>query len=125
MPIVTFNHIAFVSAGFGLGGFQEDGASPTLIKVNGVTRFRHVVGNAAQVISILRTHPFPLALSGHFHSAQSATFETQENKTLFSQTSAITGPPSYYFGGMKVTSGFTLFTVEKKQLTHSVFIPLD
>ena len=76
MPVVTFNHIALISPGFGLSGFTEAGKAPTLITVEGVKRYRHIIGNAPQVISILRERPFPLALAGHFHSAQSARFET-------------------------------------------------
>jgi len=125
MPVVTFNHIALVSPGFGLSGFTETGKATTLVTVDGVKRYRHIIGNAPQVISILRERPFPLALAGHFHSAQSATFETQGNQTLFSQTSAITGPNSYYFGAMKVTSGFTLFEMENGKVIQKKFIPLN
>ena len=125
MPVITFSHMALVSTGLGLGGFTEDGSGRSIIKVDGKYRFRHIIANGSEVITVLRDHPFPLALAGHFHSAQSAIFETIDNKTLFSQTSAIRGPASYYYGGMKVTSGFTLFEMEDGQVKKSTFIPLD
>ena len=124
-PLVTFSHMALVSPGLGLGGYEEDGPGRTIIKVDGKYRFRHIIANAENVIAMLRDWPFPLALAGHFHSAQSALFETQGNQTLFSQTSAIRGPSSYFYGGMKVTSGFTIFVMKDGQVVSSQFVPLD
>src|SRR5436190_7751175 len=69
-PVVTFQHVPFLSGGLSITGYIPEGPGRTLEKAKGKMRFRHVVVNAHDVLKILRTRPYPLALAGHFHTRQ-------------------------------------------------------
>ena len=122
-PVVTFNHIPLVSPGFSFQEFENDPFyGPDLLLQGQKFRHRHIVYNYAQVKEKIGTHPYPLALSGHYHMAQSASFTGTE--TLFAQTSAITRPDSYEYQGMSVQSGFTLYEIINGKVASAKFIPL-
>ena len=122
-PIVTFNHIPFVSPGF---SFQDYDShifyGPQLLEQDGKLEHRHIVYNFEEVKKRIGNHPYPLALSGHYHSAQEGKIIGTETK--FVQTSAITRPDEFEFNGFKMRSGFTVYEVKDGQLASSKFIPL-
>ena len=76
-PIVTFNHIPFVSALDMIGGYRDADAAPTLIKLGDRTVFRHVVSNFKDVLAVLQQRDWPLALGGHFHTRESIRYESR------------------------------------------------
>jgi len=51
MPIVTFDHIPFVTTFEGLNGYNDRPPAPSLITVNGKTVYRHTVSNAGDVLA--------------------------------------------------------------------------
>jgi predicted MPP superfamily phosphohydrolase len=122
-PVVTFAHMPFFSGGLSLSNFEEDGPGRTLEKQKGTTHFRHVVSNAQELLEIISTHPYPLSLSGHFHSRQIFSFEAEGQKTRYEQTAAIVGPAGE--GNTKMVSGFTIYTVKNGQISHGEFVRLD
>ena len=123
-PVVTFNHIPLVSPGFSFMEYENDVFyGPTLLLQGEKLRHRHIVFNFEEVKAKIGSHPYPLALSGHFHMAQSASFTGAE--TLFAQTSAITRPDQYETQGMVVKSGFTLYEIVNGAVASSRFIPLS
>ena len=92
-PIITFNHIPFVSAGFTFQSFEpQDFYGPQLMTHQDKLAHRHIVYNFDEVQQLLDDRPYPLALSGHYHAAQENTI--QGSATLFAQTAAITRPDS-------------------------------
>src|SRR5262245_29010123 len=60
-PVVTFNHIPFVSAVDMMGGYRDDGTAPTLIKVGDTTVFRHIVSNFKDVLPVLQSRNWTVA----------------------------------------------------------------
>lgn len=122
-PIITFNHIPFVSSGFSFQDFEEDKFyGPQLLKQDNKQEHRHIVYNAQEVLARIGQRPYPLALSGHYHAAQKSEFIG--SLTVFAQTSAIAGPNNLNYFGFKVQSGFTLYEVSNTKITSSKFIPL-
>ena len=63
MPVVTFDHIPFFSAAESINGYMAGPPAPSIITVNGVTTFRHTVGNAKEV-SVEIPRPPPRARTG-------------------------------------------------------------
>lgn len=123
-PIVTFNHIPFVSPGFSFQNFEHHiFYGPQLLLQNNKLQHRHIVYNFKEVKKRLGTRPYPLALAGHYHAAQEGYLTGSE--TVFSQTSAITRPDTFVFNGFKVRSGFTLYKVKDAKIVSSTFIPLN
>lgn len=120
-PVVTFNHIPFYSGGLSMWGYQEEEPGSTLITINGIKYFRHVVSNADDVMNILKNTNYTLALSGHFHASQQFTIEGV-GKTRFHQTGAIVGPSR--LGSTILPSGFTVYTVENGKIDNGKFINL-
>ena len=122
-PIITFNHIPFVSPGF---SFQEYDNhiyyGPQLLLQNNKLEHRHIVYNYDEVKKIIGDRPFPLALSGHYHAAQEGFFVG--SNTTFSQASALTRPDEFDFNGFKIYSGFTLYEVIDGKIISSQFIRL-
>ena len=90
-PVVTFNHIPFATAIDGVGGYQDDGPAPTLIKVGGRTGFRHIVSNLSDVLAAIGSREWPLALGGHMHTRESISFGSAV-RTRFHQAAAVVGP---------------------------------
>ena len=90
MPVVTFNHIPFVSAAEMIKGYTDEGAAPTTLRVDGRTTFRHVVSNLAEVAAAIRPHPWPVALGGHIHTRELVRYGSTLT-TRFEQAAAIVG----------------------------------
>lgn len=122
MPVVTFNHIPFVSTLEMIGGYTEAPPAPTLITVNGKTMFRHVVSNAAAVLGALRTRRHVLALAGHVHASEHIAYDMDGLKTRFNQAAAIVGAGSG--AGMPFVSGFTVYSVRDGVIDDGRFVPL-
>tara|TARA_R110002167_G_scaffold27871_8_gene94573 strand:- start:915 stop:2078 length:1164 start_codon:yes stop_codon:yes gene_type:complete len=123
-PIITFNHIPLVSAGFTFQDFGNDVFyGPQLLVQEGSLAHRHIVFNFNALQKRIGNRPYPLALSGHYHAAQESTFIGSH--TQFAQTSAITRPDSFRYNGFEIRSGFTLYEVKNGKIISSVFIPLN
>jgi len=123
-PIITFNHIPFVSSGFSFQNFENHPFyGPQLLQQEGEMEHRHLVYNFDEVQKRLGERPYPLALSGHYHAAQNSTIVG--SNTIFAQTSAIKGPDSFTYNGFEVHSGFTLYEVADGAIITSTFIPLN
>lgn len=123
-PIVTFNHIPFVSAGFTFQNFEtHEFYGPSLLEQNGKLEHRHIVHNYNAVKNIFANRSYPLALAGHYHAAQESSIVGAE--TRFIQTSAITRPDQFDYNGFKVRSGFTLYELKDAKIVSSKFIPLN
>jgi hypothetical protein len=122
MPVVTFNHIPFVTTIEGLNGYREGGPAPTLITVKGRTVFRHTVSNAADVLALLRKRRHVLALGGHLHAAEHLEYEIDGVRTRFHQGAAVIGPSRA--GGLQFPSGVTVYTVRAGEIDAGRFVPL-
>ena len=122
MPVVTFDHIPFVSTIEGLNGYMDTPPAPSLITVNGKTVYRHTVSNAGAVLAVLRTRCHVLALGGHFHAAEKVVYEIDGQRTRFNLAAAIVGPTSS--AGLHFPSGVTLYTVHDGVIDDGRFIPL-
>ncbi|NNE01814.1 MAG: hypothetical protein HKN52_01510 [Eudoraea sp.] len=123
-PVITFNHIPFVSSGFSFQNFENHPFyGPQLLEQGGEMEHRHLVYNFDEVQKRLGERPYPLALSGHYHAAQNSTIVG--SNTIFAQTSAIKGPDSFSYNGFEVRAGFTLYEVADGAITTSTFIPLN
>jgi hypothetical protein len=85
MPVVTFDHIPFVSTFFGLNGYDDGPPAPSLITVKGKTVFRHIVSNAGEVLAVLRKRRHVLALGGHFHARRLTLKSSQVGHVSSSQ----------------------------------------
>jgi hypothetical protein len=120
MPVVTFNHIPFVTSVDAVGGYEEDGPAPTLIKVAGKTAFRHVVSNLNDVLAAIGSRDWPLALGGHMHTRESVTFASAV-RTRFHQAAAIVGPTQNVVPAM---SGVTVYRVKNRVIDDGEFVPL-
>jgi hypothetical protein len=119
-PVVTFNHIPFVSAVDEVNGYRDDGPAPTLIKVGDQTIFRHTVSNFKDVLAVLRPHDWPLALGGHVHTRESIRYESAI-RTRFHQAAALVGPTD---GVVAAISGVTLYRVKNRVVDDGEFIAL-
>jgi predicted phosphodiesterase len=123
-PVVTFNHIPFMSPGFSFRTFDAHAFyGPRLLNQNGTLQHRDIVYNFQQVKEVIGGRPYPLALAGHYHAAQEGSIAGYE--TIFAQTSAITGPDPFEYHGVAVRSGFTLYEVKDGKIVSSEFIPVD
>ena len=123
MPVVTFNHIPFVSAVDQLRGLTEEPPAPTLITVKGKTLYRHLVSNALDVLTVLRTRPHVIALGGHLHVRETLTYEIDGTRTLFAQSAAIVAPTTV--DPLRFPSGVTLYSVRNGMIDRGRFIALD
>ncbi len=124
IPIITFNHIPFVSPGFSFQNFENDPFyGPQLLIQDKTHQHRHIVYNFAEVKTRIGNRPYPLALSGHYHAAQEGLLK--DSNTLFAQTSAISRPDEFDYYGFKVRSGFTLYEMKEGKIISSKFIPLN
>lgn len=122
LPVVTFQHVPFFSGGISLAGYTESGLGRTLEKEKGKLKFRHVVGNAHEIITMLQSHPFPLALAGHHHARQWFFLETEGQQTRFEQTAAVVGPGAE--GAFKIPSGVVVYTVNNGEIDEGYFVKL-
>jgi Icc-related predicted phosphoesterase len=119
-PVVTFNHIPFVSAVDMVSGYRDDGPAPTLIKVDGGTVFRHIVSNFKEVLPILQSRDWVLALGGHFHTRETIQYASAV-RTRFHQAAAVVGPTD---DTVPAISGVTLYRVKNGVIDDGEFIPL-
>ena len=119
-PVVTFNHIPFVSAVEGIDGYSDDGPAPTLIKVGDRTVFRHIVSNLKEVMPVLLTQEWVLALGGHFHTRESIHYGSTV-RTRFHQAAAVVGPTTNV---VPAVSGVTLYRAKDRVIDDGEFIPL-
>ncbi|HEX5072777.1 MAG TPA: metallophosphoesterase [Gemmatimonadaceae bacterium] len=123
MPVVTFDHIPFVTTFEGLNGYNDRPPAPSLITVNGKTVYRHTVSNAGDVLAVLRKHRYVLALGGHLHATERIEYEMTGVRTRFNQVSAIVGPSEG--AGLESISGVTLYRVKNGEIDAGRFIPLE
>ncbi|NHZ73663.1 MAG: hypothetical protein GWP16_04245, partial [Nitrospirae bacterium] len=107
MPVVSFTHIPFVTAGDSLYGFTDEPPAPTLIEVDGVTSFRHVVSNAHSVLAVLRQRQLTLALAGHLHIRETLSYETQGVQTRFHNAASVRSDTEA--AGLTLLSGVTIY----------------
>ncbi len=119
-PVVTFQHVPFISGGLSLTPFTESGPARSLEREKGKLEFRHVVSNAHEVIGILQAHPFPLALAGHFHTRQRFFLETTGQKTRFEQTAAVVAP--VVEGPFNMPSGVVVYHIKEGKIDEGTFI---
>jgi hypothetical protein len=124
-PVLTFNHIPFVSPGFSFQDYENDTFyGPSLLLQDGKLEHRHIVYNYTEVRKRIGKHPYPLALAGHYHAAMEGTLSGDQ--TRFVQTSAITRPDSFgHEAGFTVRSGFTVYKVKNGKIMSSEFVPLN
>lgn len=121
-PVVTFDHIPFVTTMEGLAGYRDDPPAPTLITVRGRTVFRHTVSNAGDVLAVLRRRRHVLALGGHVHAAERIAYEVDGLRTRFHQSAAVVAPSSV--AGLRFTSGVTVYRVRDGVIDDGRFVPL-
>ena len=121
-PVVSFDHIPFVSTVEGFNGYMDGGPAPSLITVRGKTVYRHTVSNAGDVLAVLRKRRHVLALGGHFHAAEKVVYEIDGVPTRFNLAAAIVA--STNSNGLRWPSGVTLYTVRDGVIDDGKFIPL-
>ena len=119
-PVVTFNHIPFVTAVDAINGYTDGGLAPSTITVGGKADYRHVVSNASEVFARIKGHPYPVALQGHMHVPENIRYD---GVPTFFHTSAATvadtpGPAGTF------PSGITLFRVTAGKIDGGTFIRL-
>jgi len=122
MPVVTFNHIPFASAVHDLDGYTDDGPAPTLIRVRGKSRYRHVVSNADSVIKAIGHRRLSIALGGHMHRRESLELPVAGGLVRFHQAAAVVAPAQA--AGMPTPSGITLYHVRNGVVDGGTFVPL-
>jgi Icc protein len=122
VPVVTFNHIPFVSGADAIAGYTEDPPAPTLIRIDGTPQYRHLVSNAADVLAALIPHRLEIALGGHLHTRESLVYETEAGARRFHQAAAVVGPNVSRWGAM--ASGVTLYKVRGGEIDDGLFVPL-
>jgi predicted MPP superfamily phosphohydrolase len=123
MPVVTFDHIPFVTTFEGLNGYNDRPPAPSLITVRGKTVYRHTVSNAGDVLAVLRKHRYVLALGGHLHATERIEYEMTGVRTRFNQVSAVVG--NSRGAGLESISGVTLYRVKNGEIDAGRFIPLE
>jgi len=123
MPVVTFDHIPFVTTFEGLNGYNDRPPAPSLITVRGKTVYRHTVSNAGDVLAVLRKHRYVLALGGHLHATERIEYEMTGVRTRFNQISAVVGDSRG--AGLESISGVTLYRVKNGEVDAGRFIPLE
>lgn len=123
-PVVTFNHIPFVSAAGARRGYEVGGAAPPLIRIDGVERYRHNVYNHEEVLSLIGDH-LEVALAGHIHMFEQIRYQTQDGDQRLHQAGAVVGPAPGEANGYGPLSGITLYSVEGGRVDDGVFLPLD
>ncbi len=123
MPVVTFMHIPLVAAFYDLVGYFDLPPVGAIATVNGKTTFRHMVGNAAEVLDVFKGHRHVLALGAHSHKGEKMIFESTPEPMRFEISSAIVGPDG--FGPLSIRSGFTLYKVVNGKIDAGTFVGLD
>ena len=122
-PVVTFNHIPFVSGWNTLLGYSDDALVGDVAIVNGKKRFRHTVNNVQDVIEAMRGHRYVLALGSHMHAPERLEFLSDSMRVRFEISAAIVGGNTV--GPMTLPSGFTVYTVRNGVIEAGRFVHLD
>lgn len=119
-PVVSFNHIPFITAGDTLRGYTEEPPAPTLIEVDGVTSFRHTVSNAGAALSALRQRQLTLALAGHDHMRETLFYETDGVQTRFHNAAALRSDTEAT--ELHLPSGVTVYSVSDGTVDDGTFV---
>lgn len=119
-PVVTFNHIPFFTAVETINGLMDGGPAPSVITVNGKASFRHSVSNAAEILAVVKGHPYPIALGGHMHVREILSYPGVP--TRFHQSAAVIGPSAG--AGLAFPSGITVYRVKGGVIDDGTFVPL-
>lgn len=123
-PVVTFNHIPFVSAGEVRRGYRDGGPAPPLIHTAGAERYRHTVYNHEEVLTVLGDR-LELALGGHIHMFEQLRYRTQDGEQRLHQAAAVVGPAPGEANGYGPLSGVTLYRVRGGRVDDGTFLALD
>lgn len=121
-PVVTFNHIPFASAVHDLDGFTDDGPAPTLLRVRGVSRYRHVVTNADSILKVVGHQRLAIALGGHMHRREALEVPVQGGRLRFHQAAAVVAPAQA--AGIATPSGITVYRVRNGVVDDGRFVAL-
>lgn len=121
-PVVTFNHIPLASAVHGLDGYDEESVAPSLVKVRGRTRYRHIVSNTDSVLAVVRPARLAIALGGHVHRREAIALPLAGVVVRFHQAAAVVGPAPV--AGQDTPSGITVYRVTNGRVDDGVFVPL-
>lgn len=119
-PVVTFNHIPFVTAVDMQNGYNDAPPAPSLITVGGTTNYRHVVSNVKEVMARIAKHPYPLALQGHMHVRESISYPGVRTR-FETAAGVIADTPGRAF---TFPSGITLFRVRDGVIDAGTFVRL-
>lgn len=122
MPVVTFNHIPFVSAWEHFTGYIDLPPVSSVMMLKGKPTFRHTVNNVSEVMDVFAGRAYPLALQAHQHVSEKVVYDMSGSKTRFETSAAIVGPNQ--LGTLTFPSGFTLYSVHNGVIDAGRFIPL-
>ncbi|MBI3931976.1 MAG: metallophosphoesterase [Acidobacteria bacterium] len=116
--IVTVGHI-----GFRIGAqsrfFAAEGRDRTLLTVEGVTYYRHVVRNASALAEVLKPYRWTLALQGHTHMGERLRF-LDETRTRFH-----TAPAVDRAAFAPVPSGIAVYSVKGDAVDDGDWVIID
>ena len=116
--VVTAGHVPFRTGAF-TDGYETEGPGRTLLTVNGVTFYRHVVRNVAALARLLEPYRWTLALQGHTHEG--------ERLRLFDGgiTRYHTAPAIDHPVDSTLPSGIFIYTVRGEEVDDGELVPLD
>lgn len=123
-PVVTFGHIPFMSANMTRYGYTDEGLAPTLIRIDGVDRFRHVVANHEEVLRRVGDR-LAVALAGHIHVREITEYETQGGSLRLETAAAVVGPAAGVGGDRDPISGITVYRVRDGKVDGGEFLALE
>ncbi|MGI9629030.1 MAG: metallophosphoesterase [Longimicrobiales bacterium] len=124
VPLVTFNHIPFISGAEARRGLSEDGAAPSVIEIDGQTHFRHTVYNQQDVLGPIQGR-LEVALHGHIHMREVLKYQTQLGEQRLISAAAVVGPPAGDGAAYGPVSGITLHHVVDGRVDDGTFLPLE
>jgi hypothetical protein len=124
MPVVTFNHIPLASAMPSIAGIWNEPPAPTLVRVRGREQLRHVVSNLSELLQVIGSRPYPLAMGGHNHAQEATRMGFLDRPPIrFEQTGAVVGPGGG--GALRMTSGVTVYRIRNGAISEGTFVRLD
>lgn len=88
--------------------------------MGGVTVFRHTASNFKDVLPVLLSREWVLALGGHIHTRESIQCESA-TRTRFHQAAAVIGPTD---NAIAAKSGVTVYRVHNRTIDDGEFIPI-
>lgn len=124
MPLVTFNHIPFVSGAEARNGYTPDGVAPSIITIDGRAQFRHTVQNHEAILAPLQGR-LDVALGGHIHMREVLRYQTQAGVQRLITAAAVVGPAPGSGSAYGPVSGITLHRVSRGRVDDGTFLPLD